>query len=64
MDQDKRVVRKNPSRARRPVTDDAAPADERSGSFASIFGALKDTVTIAPGTNLTDPVDDDWNAGR
>ena len=37
---------------------------ERSGSFADIFGALKDTVTISPGTNLTDPIDEDWNAAR
>ena len=37
---------------------------ERNGSFADIFGALKDTITISPGTNLTDPIDDDWNAAR
>ena len=37
---------------------------ERSGSLDNIFGALKDTVTIAPGTNLTDPIDEDWNVGR
>ena len=37
---------------------------ERSGSIADIFGALKDTVTISPGTNLTDPIDEDWNAAR
>ena len=37
---------------------------ERSGSFAATFGALKDTVAIWPGTNLTDPIDEDWNAVR
>ncbi len=37
---------------------------ERSGSFADIFGALRDTVTISAGTNLTDPIDEDWNAAR
>lgn len=37
---------------------------KRNGSFASIFGTLKDTVTISPGTSLTDPVDEDWNAAR
>ena len=37
---------------------------ERNGSLDDIFGALKDTVTIAPGTNLTDPIDEDWNVGR
>ena len=54
---------------RKAVADAPAPdagagssAAERSGSFADIFGALKDTVTIAPGTNLTDPIDQDWNA--
>ena len=37
---------------------------ERGGSFEDVFGALKDTVTIAPGTNLTDPIDEDWDAAR
>ena len=37
---------------------------DRSGSFARVFGALKDTVTISPGTNLTDPIDEDWDATR
>ena len=37
---------------------------ERSGSFEDVFGALTDTVTIAPGTNLTDPIDEDWDAAR
>ena len=37
---------------------------ERSGFFAHIFGTLKDTVTISPGTDLTDPIDEDWNAQR
>ena len=41
-----------------------AAAAERSGSFARVFGALKDTVTIAPGTNLTDPTGEEWNAAR
>ncbi len=36
----------------------------RSGSLADVFGALKDTITISPGTNLTDPIDEDWNATR
>ena len=37
---------------------------ERGGSFEDIFGALKGTVTIAPGTNLTDPIEEDWDASR
>lgn len=43
---------------------DAPPADAGGGSFARTFGALKGTVTIAPGTDLTAPIDTDWNAAR
>ena len=32
--------------------------------FARIFGALKGTVTVRPGTDLTAPVDTEWKAGR
>lgn len=42
----------------------APPADAGAGSFARTFGALKGTVTIAPGTDLTAPIDADWNAAR
>ena len=45
-------------------TESGTSTVRRSGSFARIFGTLKDTVTITPGTNLTDPVEDDWNAAR
>ena len=41
-----------------------SPTVERRGSFADIFGSLKETVTISPGTDLTDPIDEDWNAAR
>ena len=41
-----------------------SPPTERTGSFARIFGALKDTITVAPGTNLTDPSDEEWDAAR
>ena len=41
-----------------------SPPAERPGSFADVFGALRDTVTISPGTDLTDPIDEDWNAAR
>lgn len=34
----------------------------RRGSFGHVFGALKGTVTVAPGTDLTDPVGEDWDA--
>ena len=43
---------------------DGAPSADRRGSFASVFGLLEGTVTIAPGTNLTDPVGEDWDAAR
>ena len=56
----------------RRAVPNATPADaggeslpaERPGSFADVFGALRDTVTISPGTDLTDPIDEDWNAAR
>lgn len=32
-----------------------------TGSFEQVFGALRGTVTIAPGTDLTDPVGEDWD---
>lgn len=32
--------------------------------FSRVFGALKGTVTIAPGTDLTSPVGEDWDATR
>ena len=47
-----------------PAQDAEPTALERSGSFEDVFGALKGTVTIAPGTNLTDPIDEDWDVAR
>ena len=38
--------------------------DDGTGSFEQIFGALRGTVTITPGTDLTDPVGEDWNAAE
>ena len=59
------VFRKAGSAAPGPRDAESGTSTEkRSGSFARIFGTLKDTVTISPGTNLTDPVEDDWNAAR
>ena len=40
---------------------DAKEAPER-GPLSEIFGALKGTVTIHPGTDLTAPVDVKWKA--
>ena len=41
-----------------------APAAAETGSFSQVFGALKGTVTIKPGTDLTAPIDVDWEAAR
>ena len=60
----KLVFRKSLPAAPLAAAEGGLPAEERSGSFARVFGALKDTVTIFPGTDLTDPIDEDWNAGR
>ena len=35
-----------------------------AGYFPTIFGALKGTVTIAPGVDLTSPADEEWDAAR
>lgn len=64
MDNAKLVFRKSDPAAPAPIADGDSRAAERSSSFADVFGALKDTVTITPGTDLTEPVDADWNAGR
>ena len=42
------------------VLRDAAPAE--AASFSLVFGALKGTVTIKEGTDLTAPVEADWEA--
>ena len=64
MEKRKLVFRKAVPDAPIPDTGGDSSRAERSGSFADIFGALKDTVTISPGTNLTDPTGEDWNAAR
>ena len=35
-----------------------------SRSFDQVFGALRGTVTITPGTDLTDPIGEDWDAAK
>ncbi len=66
VDMDKRnlVFRKAAPDAPAPDAGGKSSTAERSGSLADVFGALKDTITISPGTNLTDPIDEDWNAAR
>ena len=39
-------------------------ANTRSFSFSRIFGALKGTVTIMPGVDLTRPTGETWNAEK
>lgn len=46
-----------------PSGNDTASAG-RKGSFGQVFGALKGTVTIMPGTDLTDPISEDWDVER
>ncbi len=36
----------------------------RTGFFQSIYGALKGTVTVRPGTDLTAPDSTEWDAER
>ncbi len=40
------------------------PLAQRTGSFVDALGSLKDTVTILAGTNLSDPIDEEWNVAR
>ncbi|MDE0263386.1 MAG: hypothetical protein OXJ37_13355 [Bryobacterales bacterium] len=37
---------------------------QRTGSFVDALGSLKDTVTILAGTDLSDPIDEEWNVAR
>ncbi len=48
---------------RRHVQDGASEA-VATGFFSRVFGALKGTVTVTPGTDLTSPVGEDWDAAR
>lgn len=43
---------------------DKTSKDEGASPYARIFGALKGTVTIAPGVDLTLPAGEKWNAGQ
>ena len=51
---------------RRLAPDDPpqGPTAHQTGSFARVFGALKGTVTTAPGLDLTEPISENWNAAR
>ena len=41
---------------------DKTSKDEGTSPYSRIFGALKGTVTIAPGVDLTQPTGEKWNA--
>ena len=41
---------------------DKASKDEGASPYSRIFGALKGTVTIAPGVDLTLPTGEKWSA--
>ena len=58
------VFRRTAPDAPDPAAGGESTAVKRRGSLAAILGVLKDTIRIAPGTNLTGPTDDDWNAAR
>ena len=75
----KLVFRKSAEAGPPPGTDDAEPGPDdpglggdssgaavapSGGFFSRVFGALKGTVTIKPGTDLTEPVGEDWDAAR
>ena len=64
MEKQKLVFRLAVPEAAAPGAPGESSTAERTGSLADTFAALKHTVTIAPGTNLTDPIDEDWNAAR
>ena len=47
------------------LRDEPQDSTAASGGFLSrVFGALKGTVTIKPGTDLTAPIDTKWDATR
>ena len=48
-----------------PVRADAESSEPAAaGFFHRIFGALKGTVTVKPGVELTEPVETEWEATR
>ena len=54
-----------PEEGGRVLRDEArAPAAASGGFLSRVFGALKGTVTIKPGTDLTAPIETKWDATR
>ena len=61
----KLVFRKSARDGAGPEEGDGEAADSPRQSIASrISEALKGTVTVKPGTDLTEPVDVEWDAAR
>lgn len=54
------------TRRGKPVAEVSPKNSGRKGSFADIYGCMRDTITVAPGVDLTKPVvdADDWDAVR
>ena len=49
-------------RESRLVHDERGPSVVVAGfQFSRVFGALQGTVTIKPGTDLTSPVEEEWD---
>ena len=64
MEKRKLAIRKGVPDASNPDAGGEPSSGERHGSLADLFGALKGTISISPHTNLTDPIDEGWNAAR
>ncbi len=62
MTQLKPAFKKEPVNEPPAGPDDKTSEDKGVSLYARIFGALKGTVTIAPGVNLTQPTGEKWNA--
>lgn len=56
----RRMRRKPPTPT--PPAAPAAPAEARPKGRFPLFGRLKGTVRVAPGVDLTDPIDVRWDA--
>ena len=51
------------AREPRPAQGGRGPSAGVSGfQYSRVFGALQGTVTIAPGTDLTSPLEEEWDA--
>ena len=60
------VFRRAESEARKAAAPEAVPdrPEDRAGLLKALYGALKGTVTVPDGTDLTAPTATDWRADR